>query len=324
MSFEAKIGQISEYIEKSKTIYIMMHTDSDLDAIGSAIGLADYFKRKRKNCVIINDDRRMESGVRKVYNTFKTKFNFSRSTGLNSKITSDDLLMVLDTNNPKLIGNKELLEKFKTVINIDHHDESKQVIKANLSIIDDMASSTSEMIAQFISYDGKLNVSPEVATVLLAGIVLDTNAYAIKTTEKTFTCSAYLMSCGADNKEVQYLLKQDLKEYMQRQKVISSVRNIHGIAVSKGMQRIVYRREDLAKIADSLLFFSDIKASFVVGKISKNEIGISARSYGEINVGKLLQVFGGGGDEEGAAARIENSNVEEVYKKLIVKLKEIR
>ncbi len=323
MSFEAKLGLINEYIDRSKTIYIMMHSDSDLDAIGSAIGLAEHFKRKHKECFIINDDKRMESGVRKVYNTFKTKYNFVRSVGLITKITSDDLLVVVDTSNPKLIDNIELMEKFKTVINIDHHDTSKKVIEADLSIIDDFASSTSEMIVHYISRDKNEVVSPEVATVLLAGIVLDTNGYSIKTTERTFVSSAYLMKCGADNKEVQYLLKQDLKEYMQRQKVINSVKNINGIAVSKGLQKIIYRREDLAKIADSLLFFNNIKASFVVGKVSKEEVGISARSYGEVNVGKLLQSFGGGGDEEGAAARITNTSVEETYRRLLEKLKEI-
>lgn len=320
MSLEMKLGQINEYVNKSKDIYIMMHLDSDLDAMGSAIGLSDFFARKRKDCYIINDDKRMEVGVRKLYNTFKDKLNFIKSTGLLTKITSDDLLIVVDTNNPRLISNRELLDKFSTVINIDHHDKTEEMIEAELQIIDEDASSACEMIAQYV----KDVISDDVATALLAGIVLDTNGFAMKTTAKTFEVSSSLMDQGANNTEVQYLLKQDLKEYIQRQKVITNVKTIGGIAVSKGMKRTVYKREDIAKIADSLLFFNGIKASFVVGRTSKEEVAISARSYGKVNVGKLLKKFGGGGDEEMAAAKIVDGDIDEVYNELIDKIKEIR
>ena len=215
-----------------------------------------------------------------------------------------------------LINNSKFIDKFTNVINIDHHDSSENSINASLSIIDYDASSTCEMIASFIR-ENEGRIAPRVATVLLAGIVLDTNGFSISTTADTFYYSSYLMMNGADNTEVQYLLKQDLKAYLARQKVLTSAKIIKNIAISKGLQTMTYRREDLARIADTLLLFNNIEASFVIGKISKNEVGISARSFGDFNVKNVMESFGGGGDEEGAAARVTDMTTNEIYNELI-------
>lgn len=324
MSYKNIVNKINETITNKTNIYIMMHADSDLDAMGSAIALSEYFMQRKKTCIIINDDKRMEMGVRRVYNNFKEKHQFKTSASQIKDIKEEDVLIVVDTNTTRLISNLKFLEKFKTIINIDHHDKTNTPINADISVIDTESSSTCEMVLELLTHDKKSNISSEVATILLSGIVLDTNSYSIKTSKKTFLSSAYLMERGADNTEVQYLLKQDLKDYIQRQKVISNAKKIGKIAISKGSPRVFYRREDLAKIADSLLLFNDIKASFVVGRLSDTEIGISSRSLGEINVAQILQSFGGGGDDEGAAAKIDSKSINDIYQEMLEKIKEIR
>ena len=97
------------------------------------------------------------------------------------------------------------------------------------------------------------------------------------------------------------MLKQDIKEYIEMQKVITEVKILKNIAISKGLQTKTYRREDLAKIADTILLFNNIEASFVIGKVSSG-IGISARSMGDINVGEMMESIGGGGNNTEAAA----------------------
>ena len=79
----------------------------------------------------------------------------------------------------------------------------------------------------------------------------------------------------------------------------------------------------MAKIADTLLFFNDIETTFVIGKVGEKTIGISARSTGGLNVGEVLSTFGGGGDEHGAAARIEESSIRKVEEKLLKVLKDL-
>lgn len=322
MIIKKHLSKMNDYITEAKNIYIMMHSDSDLDAIGSAIALYDYLEKLNKTSYVIFDDKRMELGVKRVYNTFKDKVNFVLSKDIEENIKSSDLLFVVDTSNPYLLSNVKILDKFKTIVNIDHHDRGRNKIKASLAIIDLDASSTCEMMAEILDIT-EAKPSSTVATVLLAGIVLDTNGYTIKTNEKTFHYSAYLMSCGADNNEVQYLLKQDLKKYIERQKVIAGTKVINGIALAKGSSRRTYKREDLAKIADSILLFNNVQASFVVAKLSKAEAGVSARSYGNVNVGKILSKFGGGGDEQGAATKTKDFSMNELYLKLAEEFKKL-
>ena len=159
------------------------------------------------------------------------------------------------------------------------------------------------------------------ATILLAGIVLDTNNYTLNTTSETFYTSYYLTSLGASAKKVQYLLKQDIQEYTERQKLLSSIETIDDkIAFTKATANTTYRREDLAKVADTLLFFNNIEASFVIGKINKDTIGLSARSLGNYDIIKVLEKLGGGGDAYNGAAKFENttiSKVEQELKKII-------
>ena len=163
----------------------------------------------------------------------------------------------------------------------------------------------------------KININETVATILLSGIVLDTNNFVIKTTKNTYRTSYLLAEKGAKPESVQFLLKQDIKNYVERQKVITNVKQVKNVAISNGKSTIRYRREDLAKIADTLLQFDKIEASFVIGKLENKNVGISARSLGNINVGKVLENFNGGGDENEAGACVENSSIKEVNNKLL-------
>ena len=187
--------------------------------------------------------------------------------------------------------------------------------------IDASASSTCEIITGLFEYENYV-LEPTVATTILAGIVLDTNNFIIKTDKETYHAAYYLAKCGADSRGVQYLLKQDIKEYVEMQKVITEVKVIKKIAISKGLQTKVYRREDLAKIADTILLFNNIEASFVIGKID-NGVGISSRSMGNINVGQIMEEFGGGGDNHEAAAKITDRSLNEVFSEVTKKAKKL-
>ena len=167
-------------------------------------------------------------------------------------------------------------------------------------------------------------ISKEVATILLSGIVLDTNNFVIKTTKDTYKASYTLACNGADPAYVQYLLKQDFKKYTKSYKVISNAKKIGKITYTIANSTIKYRREDLARIADTLLQFDKTEASFVVGRLEDDSIGISARSLGRINVGKLLEKFNGGGDENEAGARIDNISIKKVEIELINIIKSIK
>lgn len=190
-------------------------------------------------------------------------------------------------------------------------------------IIDTEVSSTCEMITELIEfYD--IEIESYYATVLLAGIVLDTNNFTLKTNPETYYAAYYLTNLGASAKKVQYLLKQDIKEYTERQKLLADIETINDkIAFTKATQYTIYRREDLAKVADTLLFFNNIEAAFVIGKISKNTVGVSARSLGNYEINKILEKLGGGGNNYNGAAKFENTTISKVEQQLKKIIKEM-
>ncbi len=318
-----KKRELNKAIRRSKNVFLMAHKDLDLDALGSCIGLSTVLGQKKKNCYIIIDDKNHELGVEKVLRELEGCIKIIKSEEVDRYLypkLSKNLLIILDTNKTDLVQNKDLLKKIEKKVIIDHHDTSKTTIKDALTIIDNEVSSTCEMIAELIEhYDVELE--PYYATVLLSGIVLDTNNFTLKTTAETYYAAYYLSSLGASAKKVQYLLKQDIMEYTERQKLLADIQTINNrIAFTKATPYTIYRREDLAKVADTLLFFNNIEASFVIGKIGKDTVGISARSLGNYNISKILEKLGGGGDTYNGAARFEKttiSKVEQMLKKEI-------
>ncbi|MEG1313649.1 MAG: DHHA1 domain-containing protein, partial [Bacilli bacterium] len=215
-----------------------------------------------------------------------------------------------------------LLKVFTNVLVLDHHEIDENSLACSLRIIDTSSSSTCEMICELIK-ESHITISPYLATILLSGIVLDTNNFTLKTKASTYYYAYYLTSLGASSREVQYLLKQDLGEYIKRQKPITNVIMINNhIALTKGEKNTIYRREDLAKMADTLIMFNEIEASFVIGKLNKTTVGISARSLGSIEVNKILNKLNGGGDKFNAASKISDKTVKEVEEDLKDLLKE--
>lgn len=313
MTLIDKKREIDRCIKSASSIYIMGHKYLDLDAIGSAIGIYEYIKKFNKNTSIIVNDKRLEDGVKKIIDKMGDLYLLKKSKDI--VYDKKSLLIVVDTNKETLLQDDKVLSCFDKIIVIDHHDLSDSSIRKGLVVVDEDASSTCEMVADFLEYT-KTEIDEDVSTILLSGIVLDTNNYALKTTANTFKVSYFLMRKGADSTYVQYLLKQNLKKYIERQKVITNVKIVKNIAISCAKSTLFYRREDLARIADTLLFFDKIEASFVIGKLEKNTVGISARSLGNIDVGEILENFNGGGDNHEAGARVENTTIREIEEKL--------
>lgn len=315
MNIIDKSTDIINLVKESSTVFIMGHRDLDLDAISSCIAFDFYAKHLNKKSYIIIDDKKNEVGVKKVLDSCNKNIKIIRSNEIDKYKKDDSLLVILDTSKEILLQSPDLVNSFSNILNIDHHDKTKDSLKATLSIIDEEASSACEMISLFLK-ENEIKINSSLATLLLSGIILDTNYFRLKADADTFYMAYYLSKCGGKVTDVNELLKQNLKDYIKRQKIISSVKVVKNIAIGRGRQRSEYKKEELAKTADSLLTFNKIKASFVIAKIDKDLIGISGRSYGDINIGKILERFGGGGNEYEGAARIENTNVNKVIEEL--------
>lgn len=314
-------NKLDKMIQKSENVFIQGHKFLDLDAIGSSIGIYEYVKTFKKDVTIIINDRRKESGVKKILDKIGSNYRIMKGKEIKKEVTDKSLTIIVDTNKEYLVQDESLLNSTKNIIVIDHHDLKESSIKKGLLIIDEDTSSTCEMITDLLDCSN-IKVKSEVATAILSGIVLDTNNYVLKTRANTYKASYNLTKMGANPKEVQLLLKQNIKDYIARQKVLTNIKIYKKVAITTAKSTIKYRREDLAKIADTLLQFNNVETSFVIGKLDKNTTGISARSTGAINVGDVLEKIGGGGDEHEAGARIENKTIKKVEDSLRESLKE--
>lgn len=314
MNLTKKIKKLRSIIKKKRNIYIMSHINLDLDAIASSLGIYEITKKLRRNPIIIINDKEHEAGVKKIVSNIKS-YNIVNSKKIN-KIGNRDLLILVDVNKRDITQDPGLCDKFKNIVVIDHHEKNNSSIDTIFEIIDNNTSSTSEIITRFLYYYDII-IPKYVATCLLAGIVLDTNNFSVKTFSSTYFGAHFLMELGAENNEVQLLLKQDLEEYIVRQRVVADTEIINKkIALAIGSQRYKYKREEIAKIADTLLEFNNIELSFVIAKLEDGSIGISGRSIGKVSVGKILEHFSGGGDKYEAACKIFDKSLKEVEEEL--------
>ena len=311
--------QLIKAIKKANKIYVMGHQSIDLDAFGACIAIVSLAKKYGKCAKIIINEKEHESAVGQAIAMMEDKIKLIDSSKI-KQTEENDLLIVVDTNKKHLMQDQSLLKKISTVIVIDHHITGKGSIKADISYINPTISSTCEILTDIL-LDKGVAISQNEATIILSGIVLDTNGYAINTSAQTHYLSAWLIEKKANVRKVQQLFKQDILDYKERQKLILDIemKDKH-TAITMGSQNKYYRREYLAKAADTLLLFKDIETSYVIGRLNKDEIGISARSLTNGNVNKVLSKMSGGGSPKEAATVIKEESLEKVKKQLLKNL----
>lgn len=316
---QAFYNKFIDVINQYEKIVLIPHNEVDLDALGSALGLYSFLSNLKKELYINIDEENLELGVKRaLYKIKELDMNINVEKLCNIVVDSSTLLIMLDFHKKDMAQNSDIFRITDNIIIIDHHIEGKDSIKnCILKYIDDESSSTSEIIYDLLDAEN-IMIPNYIATIMLAGITVDTNNFSIKTDGKTHEVAAALSKRGANSKEVQYLLKEDLKEYVSMQKIIFNTETIDKIfAISVGKRTEIYSKEQLAKIADSLLQFDEIEASFCIGKINSNIIGISARSLGNIDVEKIMNKLNGGGHLTDAACQMYNTTLDKAKNELL-------
>jgi c-di-AMP phosphodiesterase-like protein len=241
-------------------------------------------------------------------------------------VTKQTLLVVVDTHKPALVQEEKLLNKTEHVVVIDHHRRGEDFIDQPILVyMEPYASSTAELITELLEYQPKrLRLTSLEATALLAGIIVDTKSFTLRTGSRTFDAASYLRSKGADTILVQRFLEEDLDIYIKRAHIIEQAIIHYGrVAIACAQTGESYGPVVIAQAADTLLTMSGIEAAFVISERSDGRIGISARSLGDVNVQRVMEQMGGGGHLTNAATQLTDTSIEEAYGQLLEILDEL-
>ena len=275
---------LGELISDAGQVYIMGHEYADMDAVGAAAGVCCAALPEYEDVFVSGPDAFIHA-------------------------QAGALLVVVDTNRPDLVENRQLLDACNRVAVIDHHRRAADYIEnAALNFHEPYASSASELVTELLQY----LVEPSdllrgEAEALLAGIVLDTKNFSMRSGSRTFEAAAFLRRAGADPAEVRLYFQSDLPSMIQRYDIIRCAQMIHGdVALAVAEKEV--SRVTAAKAADDLLSLQGVQASVVLYR-QGDGVSMSGRSLGEVNVQVILERLGGGGNATAAGGHVSGADL---------------
>ena len=315
---------LADIVSDSDKIIVMGHKRPDFDAVGACVGIYTFAKIVGKECyIILNDSDRDETIQKVMFEIDNSDEQLARvfvdSDEAWELMTPQTTLIIVDTSDASRVIDAAILSKANRKVIIDHHRRGEDIItNPLLTYIEPYASSASELIAELIEYQTKLEkITPVAATIMLGGIVVDTQNFSIRTGSRTFDAAAYLRSNGADPTKVKTILKEPFENFMNRVEIINnSIQKTPEIIMAKAPEDKYYTNVMLAQSADLLLTLKGIECSFAIGYLEEGKVGISARSLGNINVQLIMEELGGGGHLANAATQIEGVNLDEALDRL--------
>lgn len=315
---------LAELVKDSSRVLVMGHRYGDLDSVGSAVGVCCFARQFgiKANIVIDMNHNAAQSLIETVRKAPEYRDVFISPQEAMLRADSHTLLVVVDTNRPEQVEDKDLLLSCIRVAVIDHHRVAATYIQnAALGFVEPYASSACELVTELLQ---ELKEPADIlrceAEALLAGIVLDTKNFTIRTGERTFDAAARLRRNGADTTEVKKLLQTNLEDAIAKYKIMQSAELYRKVAVAapkEAQSRIV-----AAQAADELLNISGVDASIVVARDGKGRTFASARSIGELNVQLIMERLGGGGNRSAAAAQFDNCGLDEAVSKVYAAIDE--
>src|SRR5690625_1253154 len=313
---------LRDLVKASDNVIIMGHKTPDMDSIGASLGVLNIAQANEVDGFIVFDSEDLNSGISRMIKAIQEEDvweSFITSEEAEEQITSKSLIVIVDTHKPSLVANERLLKYTDYKVVIDHHRRSEDFIDdPTLVYMEPYASSTCELVTELLEYQlSTLKLSRLEATSMLAGIIVDTKSFTLRTGSRTFDAASYLRARGADTVLVQTFMKEDFEQYLERSNLIKRAKVYRdSIAIAVADEGEVIDHILIAQAADTLLTMNGINASFVISERDDGRIGISARSLGDVNVQIIMEQMEGGGHLTNAATQLEDTSIHEAEKLL--------
>lgn len=317
-----KAHALKEIVSAKDKVIVMGHRMTDVDSFGAAVGIYRIAKALGRSAhIVIND---VNGSIKPLVDHFVEHEESDEQILVNSAQAvelagANTCLVVVDVNKPSITECPELLKMCRSIVVLDHHRQSEEIIEnATLSYVETYASSACEMVTEVIQYiESGLKLKSAEADCLYGGIVIDTNNFTSKAGVRTFEAAAYLRRNGADVTRVRKMLRDDVEDYRAKAEVVSKATIYKDVfAISIGEAGEAHNPTIVgAQAANEMLNITGIKASFVLTEYNQT-IYISARSIDEMNVQIIMEKMGGGGHLNVAAAQLKDVTLEEATEQL--------
>ena len=314
-------NQLTSLMVRSDNVLIMGHRYGDFDSFGSAIGVARIALTcgVKVNIAVEMRDKNLEPCIKMMQGTESYAQMFVDNADGLDLVGQDTLLVLVDHNDPGRSQFADIASKVNNIVVIDHHrkvDTFHEAVK--LYYVEPSASSACELVTEMLeSAISSQNLLKEEADMMLAGVLLDTKQFTRNTGTRTFGAAQYLRGAGANPTDVYSLFKtapDDLRKESRFHTAINIYRSNIALSSCEGETDDSYRII-ASKAADKMLTLRGIDAAFTLVKIG-DQIHISGRSSGTINVQLILEKLHGGGHFDVAGAQVVNESVMNVLETL--------
>lgn len=320
-------NSLRELADSYEKVLIMAHDKADCDAFGSIIGALRLVGSFGANAKIALEYDNLDVTAKKAYDLLIAEQpdfvdNILDEARALNYLNSNTLLVVCDTQSPNLVMFKSIISKAMHVAVIDHHRVGDvDFTNVEMSYVETYSSSTVELISEMFMFAPSPKISAIEATLMLCGMVVDTNYFTYRAGYRTFEVASTLKENGADMVKVRRVLRDSYNSEKEiSEAVVKSEIVFNHFAVAL-IDKIYDDRTILAKISDRLLTIEGVDASFTLAYLAEDEVAISARSLDSVNVQIIMEEMGGGGHLQAAACQIKDKNINEVKELLLQILK---
>ena len=315
------VGPLSEMLVEGNDFLLLTHVNPDGDAIGTTLGLAHILKDNGKRVTAY-----LHSTLPEAYETFAG--NIQTIIGDLPPLHSFATIVCLDFSSPNRFGDLPFHEL--PSINIDHHVDNQNFCKDNF--VFPAAAATAEIIFHAARGVRHWRISPNAATLLLLGLIMDTGRFQFhNTTPAALRAAAELIELGANHAEIitaMFLSKPLNMAKMEAEIICDHLKTAHNGRFAwfhlqdDTISQFKVNPNETEHLIDRI---REIKGFEIVAIIrdteEKGKFRVSLRSRNpNTPVGPVARRLGGGGHDLAAGCSINAETIETAEQKLLAEI----
>ena len=307
------IATIARELENNERFLVATHVNPDGDAIGSLGALALVLEGMGKQVVAYCQDE-VPGFLRFLPYADRIVREISGSDHF-------EVAVVLDCGELDRIGSAvEVLQHVRKIIHIDHHSSSDDFGQINL--VQPECSSTAEILYEIFQAI-PVSLTQEVAENIYTAILTDTGSFRFaNTTPRALAIAAEMVALGVLPEKVAGEIYDSMSP--ERIELLSLSLNTLTLRKNGRVAAMHVSRRMLEETGTSLIdtdgfvnyprAISTAEIAIFFREMDADEVNVSLRSRGGLNVAEFARIHGGGGHHNAAACRLRGSLAEVVDK----------